>query len=136
MGLPHQTPNPSTGISESRTTTPSRTLDLLCDNARTIDGIWAEDVEPGDRLVVQTENSTYLLTALPNRLFRVSGGWFSAQGLDDLEVRIVGCTWGGRAILTRLVAAPGMCIEFDNTVQTTSVHEVRLFRDAPSAVRH
>lgn len=136
MGLPHRLPNPSTAINESRTSTPSRTLDSLCDSARTIDGIWADDVEPGDRLVVQTENSTYLLTALPNRLFRVSGGWFAAEGLDDLEVRIIGCTWGGRAILTRLVAAPGMCIEFDNTVQTTSVRDVRLFRSEPTDVCH
>ena len=136
MGLPHRIPNPTTDISESRTTAASHTLDSLCENARTIDGIWADDVEPGDRLVVQTENSTYLLTALPNRLFRVSGGWFSAQGLDDLEVRIVGCTWGGRAILTRLVAAPGMCIEFDNTVQTTSVRDVRLLRTEATAVCH
>jgi hypothetical protein len=136
MGLPHQIPNPSTAISEPRTTTASPTLDSLCESARTIDGIWADDVEAGDRLVVQTQNSTYLLTALPDRLFRVSGGWFSAQGLDDLEVRIVGCTWGGRAILTGLVAAPGMCIEFDNTVQTTSVRDVRLFRYETTAVCH
>ena len=136
MGLPHQVPNPSTAINESRTTTASHTLDSLCENARTIDGIWADDVEPGDRLVVHTQNSVYSLTVFPNGVFRVSGGWFSAQGLEDFEVRIVGCTWGGRAILTRLIAAPGMCIEFDNTVQTTSVREVHLFRYAESAVRH
>jgi len=137
MWLSHHTSRGrSATTAESSTAEEFRTLDSLCENARTIDGIWADDVEPGDRLVVQTENSTYLLTALPNRLFRVSGGWFSAQGLDDLEVRIVGCTWGGRAILTRLVAAPGMCIEFDNTVQTTSVREVRLFRYEPTDVRH
>src|SRR5262249_13369867 len=136
MGLPRRIPNPSTTISESRPTPASRTLDSLCETARTIDGIWADEVEPGDRLVVQTQNSTYLLTALPNRVFRVSGGWFSAQGLDDIEVRIVGCTWGGHAILTRLVAAPGMCIEFDNTVQTTSVCEVRLFRYETPDVCH
>jgi hypothetical protein len=132
----HTSSVPPTTTSESSTAEESRTLDSLCENARTIDGIWADDVEPGDRLVVHTQNSTYLLTALPNRRFRVSGGWFSAERLDDLEVRIVGCTWGGHAIQTGLVAAPGMCIEFDNTVRTTNVCEVRLFRYAASAVRH
>lgn len=136
MGLAHQTKLPSATTTQPGSTEESRTLDSLSASARTIDGIWAEDVEPGDRLIVHTQNSVYSLTALPNGVFRVSGGWFSAQGLDEVELRIVGCTWGGRAILTRLVAAPGMCIEFDNTVQTTSVREVRLFRYDASTVRH
>ena len=143
MGLAHQR---SSALSNTTTepdttghfcsTDESRTLDSLSEYARTIEGIWAEDVEVGDRLVVHTQNSMYVLTALPSGVFRVSGGWFSAQGLEDLEVRIAGCTWGGRAILTRLIAAPGMCIEFDNTVQTTSVREVRLFRHPVSDVCH
>ena len=136
VGLAHQSNQRSTTTSPSGSTEESRTLEWLSENARTIDGIWADDVEPGDRLIVHTQNSVYSLTALPNGVFRVSGGWFSAQGLDEVELRIVGCTWGGRAILTRLIAAPGMCIEFDNTVQTTSVREVRLFRYETSTVRH
>ena len=136
MELVRHTANIATPTTEARQAEEFHTLDSLSENARTIDGVWAGDVEPGDRLVVYTQNSMYSLTALPNGLFRASGGWFSAEGLDDLEVRIVGCTWGGRAILTRLIAAPGMCIEFDNTVQTTSVREVHLFRYAASAVRH
>lgn len=136
MGLAHQSNQRSTTTSPSGSTEESRTLEWLSENARTIDGIWADDVEPGDRLIVHTQNSVYSLTALPNGVFRVSGGWFSAQGLDEVELGIVGCTWGGRAILTRLIAAPGMCIEFDNTVQTTSVREVRLFRYETSTVRH
>ncbi len=43
-------------------------------------------------------------------------------------VRVVGCTWGGSAILLRMVAAPGMCIEFDNGVRTTRAREVRVLR--------
>ena len=136
MGLARQTTRVPTTTTESGHGDESRTLNSLSESARTIDGIWADDVEPGDRLVVHTQNSVYSLTALPNGVFRVSGGWFSAQGLEDLELRIVGCTWGGRAILTGLIAAPGMCIEFDNTVQTTSVREVHLFRYPASAVRH
>src|SRR5262249_13341389 len=136
MGLARHTTNAPTTTTEIGHAEESRTLDSLSENARTIEGIWADDVEPGDRLIVHTQNSVYSLTALPDGLFRVSGGWFSAQGLEELELRIVGCTWGGRAILTRLIAAPGMCIEFDNTVQTTTVREVRLFRYDASPVRH
>jgi hypothetical protein len=137
MGRAYHTSHvPSATTTQTGSTEGSRTLDSLSENARTIEGIWAEDVEPGDRLIVHTQNSVYSLIALPNGLFRVSGGWFSAQGLEEVELRIVGCTWGGRAILTRLVAAPGMCIEFENTVQTTSVREVHLFRYEASAVRH
>ena len=136
MGLVHQISNASTATSESRPITGPRTLDSLSERVRTIDGIWADDVEPGDWLVVHTQNSVYRITALGSGLFRVEGGWFAAHALESAEVRIVGCTWGGRAILTRLVAAPGMCIEFDNTVQTTSVRDVRLFRYDASAVCH
>jgi hypothetical protein len=128
MGLLRQISSASTATGESPATTESRTLDSLSESAHTIDGIWADDVEPGDLLVVHTQNSVYRITALGGRLFRVEGGWFSAHALESAEVRIAGCTWGGRAILTGLVAAPGMCIEFDNTVQTTSVRDVRLFR--------
>jgi hypothetical protein len=136
MGLVRQISNASTATSESRTITASWTLDSLSERVRTIDGIWADDVEPGDWLVVHTQNSVYEITALGGGLFRVEGGWFAAHPLESAEVRIAGCTWGGRAILTRLVAAPGMCIEFDNTVQTTSVRDVRLFRYAATAVCH
>jgi hypothetical protein len=137
VSLPHRISTLRSGTTtESRSTTKSRTLDTLSESARTCEGIWADDVQPGDWLVVRTRNSTYSLTSLGNGLFRVSGGWFLAQGFESVDIRILGCTWGGRAILTRLVAAPGMCIEFDNTVQTTSVREVRLFRHRDTDVCH
>jgi hypothetical protein len=136
MGLLRQIANASTATGESRATSECRTLDSLSESARTIDGLWADDVEPGDLLIVNTQNSVYRITALGGGLFRVEGGWFSAHALESAEVRITGCTWGGRAILTGLVAAPGMCIEFDNTVQTTSVRDVRLFRYDATTVCH
>lgn len=136
MGFPHNISTVFTATGESRATRASRTLDLLSEHARTIDGIRAGDVEAGDRLVVRTRHSLYTLTALGNGVFRVAGGWFAANAQESDEVRIVGCTWGGRAILTNLVAAPGMCIEFDNSVRTTSVRDVRLLRYGPSAVFH
>jgi hypothetical protein len=137
MDLLHQKRDTSSAeTQQSHSTTGSRTLDSLSESARTIDGIWADDVEAGDWLVVRTENSVYTLTALGGGVFRVSGGWFAANPSETDEVRVVGCTWGGHAILTRLIAAPGMCIEFDNTLQTTSVRDVRLFRYAATGVCH
>src|SRR5262245_37129399 len=136
MGLPHQISHISVPTSESRTPTESRTLDSLSESAPTIDGVWADDVEPGDWLVVHTQNSVYRLTALGGGLFQVDGGWFAAHDSESDKVRIVGCTWGGHAILTGLLAAPGMCIEFDNTVQTTSVRDVRLYRYDATTVCH
>jgi hypothetical protein len=90
----------------------------------------------GDRVVVRTQNSVYTLTALGDGRFQVAGGWFAANGVESNPVRIVGCTWGGHAIMTRLVAAPGMCIEFDNTVQTTIVRDVHLICCEETAVPH
>jgi hypothetical protein len=51
-------------------------------------------------------------------------------------VRILGCTWGGRAILTDMLAAPGMFIEFDNGVQTTRIQHVRLLRFPDNPTTH
>jgi hypothetical protein len=105
-----------------------RTLDGLVRHAPRIDGVWSRDVEPGDWVVVRTKNSTYSLFSLGDGQFRVAGGWFTAHGFDNLRIRIAGCTWGGCAIHTGLVAAPGMWLEFGNGVRTTCIREVRLLR--------
>ena len=50
--------------------------------------------------------------------------------------RVIGCTWGGSALMTRMIAAPGMFIEFDNRVRTTRVKEVRHLRPTPASTIH
>jgi hypothetical protein len=100
----------------------------LADEAATIPGVRSGDVRPGDWIIVRTKNSTYSLSALHDGRFMVSGGWFAAAFAEDRPVRIRGCTWGGRAILEGMIAAPGMCIEFDNGVCTTRAREVRVLR--------
>lgn len=104
------------------------TLDGLTADARDVPGVWARDVCAGDWVVVRTRNSVYSLATLGDGRFSVAGGWFAASGADGTPVRVVGCTWGGCAILTGLVAAPGMCVEFDNGVRTTRVRDVRVVR--------
>jgi len=120
----------ATAISEART------LDAILNHAATVEGVWADDVQVGDWVVVHTRNSVYCLAAVGRGEFEVAGGWFAAQGLDSTRVRVVGCTWGGCAILTDLIAAPGMFIEFDNRVKTTRVREVRVFPGGASAAFH
>ena len=107
-----------------------RTLDRLTEGASAIDGIWNDSLEPGDFIVVRTRNSVYSLVALGDGRYRVSGGWFASSGANGSDLRIAGCTWGGAAIHTRLVAAAGMFLEFDNGVRTTRIRDVRLFRHA------
>jgi hypothetical protein len=107
----------------------ARTLDRIAAHAGRIEGIRELDVTPGDWVIIKTRNSTYVLAALGSGHFRVTGGWFAASGLDHSNVRILGCTWGGSVIHTQLIAAPGMCVEFDNSVRTSRILEVCLFRD-------
>jgi hypothetical protein len=113
--------------------TGAHTLERMADRARTIQGVWASDVKAGDWVIVRTKNSVYSLAALGDGRFQVAGGWFASHGDAPRLVRILGCTWGGRAILTEMVAAPGMFVEFDNGVQTTRVRDVRVMRDGATA---
>jgi hypothetical protein len=106
----------------------ARTLDRIVEASSVIDGVWADSIQPGDWLVVRTKNSTYSLAALGEGRFQPAGGWFKTSGSEGQDVRITGCTWGGAAIHTRLLAAVGMFIEFDNGVRTTRIREVTLLR--------
>ena len=106
----------------------ARTLDRIVEASEAVDGVWADHVQPGDWIVVRTKNSTYSLAVLGKGLYRAVGGWFAGGGADGQDVRIVGCTWGGAAIQTRLAAAVGMFLEFDNGVRTTRIREVRHLR--------
>lgn len=110
-----------------------RTLDRLVDSAQAIDGVWTDDVQPGDWIVVRTKNSVYTLAALGKGRYRAAGGWFASSGTEGRDVRVAGCTWGGAAIHTALVAGVGMFLEFDNGVRTTRIREVRLLRGGETA---
>jgi hypothetical protein len=103
-------------------------LESLTAMSKAIHGVWKDDVEMGDRLVVETRNSTYVLEALGDSVFVVSGGWFDRTPRDAREVRIVGCNWGGSCVDVRLAAAPGLCLEFSNGVVTSPVRRVAVYR--------
>lgn len=120
------------------TTTVVRTLSLehLGRDVTSVQGVRDADVQPGDWVIVRTRNSTYALRANGDGTFDASGGWFTRQEGSGCRLRVLGCTWGGSALLTRMIAAPGMFLEFSNRVLTTRIREVRHIRPLASRTIH
>ena len=111
-----------------------RTLDRIADAAGVTDGVRARDVHAGDWVVVRTRNSVYSAAAVGDGTYHVAGGWFIGDR-TNLRVGIAGCTWGGGAIHTELVAAPGLFLEFTNGVRTTRIQQAWLIPGSASQVQ-
>lgn len=111
-------------------------LAALSASAATLPSIRRGDLQPGDWLVICTRNSVYSLYANDDGTFLVSGGWFERNTWASRRVRINGCTFGGRAIKTDIVAAPGLFLEFDNRVTTTRIRSARTFPSEVGAAVH
>jgi hypothetical protein len=114
----------------------SMTLEHLGREVSCIEGVRETDVQPGDWVIVRTRNSTYVLRANGDGTFDASGGWFSRHEGSTRRLRVIGCTWGGSAVLTRMIAACGMFLEFSNCVLTTRIREVRHIRPIVSPTVH
>ncbi len=108
-----------------------RTLDAFVRNLGGLDAVRRSDLCLGDCIWVKTRNSTYSIHVLGNDLYCVSGGWFDRKGLSPLRTTITGCTWGGNAVHSNLVAARGLHLEFGNDVITSSIQEVDVVRCDP-----
>ena len=117
----------------SRALPAARPLELLTEAADRLDGVRRGELGPGDRLLVATRNSIYALTAREDGRFEARGGWFERSGKSPAEIGVVGCTAGGSALFTRIVAAPGLFLEFDDGTRTTRIQRVRLLRDAAAS---
>ena len=113
-----------------------QSLDRLASAAAVVDGVRVGDLEPGDCVVVRTRNSIYVLRVNADGTFDAEGGWFARQEASGCGLRVAGCTWGGSALLTRMIAAPGMFLEFDNRVRTTRIREVRHLRYTAASTVH
>jgi hypothetical protein len=113
-----------------------RTLTAVTEEAASLCGVRKADLDLGDQVVVQTRNSLYSILSLGDGRYRVSGGWFARGGESPVTITINGCTWGGSAIKTDLVAGLGLHLEFGNTVRTSRIREVRVFRCAGSDSIH
>jgi hypothetical protein len=103
-------------------------LSTLARFAHATDGVRKDELRPGDRVLVSTRNSTYSIHMLSPDRYAVSGGWFALQGRSPMVLGINGCTFGGHAIHSGLLAAPGLFLEFANRVLTTRIHRVDLIR--------
>jgi hypothetical protein len=100
-------------------------LEALVGASATLDGVRRGELAAGDRLVVSTKNSIYSLVAREDGRFDVSGGWFERQGGGERALAVNGCTAGGHALFTELVAAPGLFLEFGDGTKTTRIRRVR-----------
>ena len=105
-------------------------LDALAAAAETLPGVRRQQLMPGDRLVVSTRNSIYVLLAVEDGRFVVSGGLFARQGCGPRSLAVNGCTAGGRALFRDLVAAPQLFLEFADGTTTTRIRSVRLIPSA------
>jgi hypothetical protein len=112
------------------------TLDRMVEHADQLEGVRRADLRRGDCVVVETRNSSYSICALGDEQYWVSGGWFDRQGMSPATVTISGCTWGGSAIKTDLVAAPGLCLEFGCRVVTSRIRGVRIIRAEETGTQH
>lgn len=106
----------------------ARTLGAIVDHSQRLEPVRKTDLSTGDWMVVTTRNSTYSLCYLGQERYAVSGGWFDRQCSAPLTVSVNGCTWGGSAIKSDILAAPGLFLEFGNRVRTTRIQSVEVFR--------
>ena len=105
----------------------ARTLTAMAAHSEHVPATRKGDLDPGDRVIVSTRNSVYCLQALGGDLFEVSGGWFE-RNPDARLTTVNGCTFGGVAICTDIVAARGLFLEFGNNVSTTRIQRVLVVR--------
>lgn len=106
----------------------AQTLQAILAEADRVESVRKADLRRGDWVLVTTKNSTYSIYVLGNDSYAVAGGWFDRQGRSPAIITINGCTWGGSAIKTDIVAGRGLFLEFGNRVVTTRVQQVRVIR--------
>lgn len=107
---------------------PAYNLEAITSEADRTQGVRKTDLRCGDWVFVTTKNSLYAICALGNGLYSVSGGWFDRKGVGPTMTTINGCTWGGTAIKTDIVAGRGLFLEFGNRVTTTRIQQVCVVR--------
>lgn len=107
---------------------PALPLSALVSASSTLQGVRRGDLAAGDRLLISTKNSIYSLVAQSDGRFAVSGGWYSRQ-LESADgertLAVNGCTAGGHALFTGIVAAPGLFLELSDGTRTTRIRRVR-----------
>ena len=121
---------------KKRTPKAGWSLEALTAVAGRLSAVTKADLRWGDRVIVTTKNSVYSLFAVEDGTYWVTGGWFDRHSCSPQRVWVNGCTFGGSAIMTDVVAAPGLFLEFHNRVTTTRIRETRVVRGDPRPVYH
>lgn len=103
-------------------------LSSLVENSEHVREVRKVDLSAGDHVFVKTCNSVYLIEALGNGVYAVSGGWFDRIGPSPARTKIIGCSWGGSVIKADVVAACGLRLEFGNRVLTSPVKKIFVVR--------
>jgi hypothetical protein len=114
----------------------SSTLDALARRLQQTAAVHKDDLDLGDALLVVTRNSRYRIVSLGNGDYRVDGGWFDREAAGPVITTIRGCTWGGSAIATDLLAACGLSLEFGNGVVTTAIRSFHVVKPSVSTSVH
>ena len=105
-----------------------RTLDAILQHAETNEALHRSDLRSGDQVVVATENSIYSISVADNSSYAVRGGWFDRQGPTPVRTSILGCTWGGSVLMTGVVAAVGLRLEFADRLVTSPIRGFLVIR--------
>ncbi len=100
------------------------TLDSMTRNSHLYPQVGKDEVSPGDWVIIRTLRSEYVLRVLDDGLYEVHGGWFEKNGCSPTVTGVAGATWGGNAIMPKLLAACGLRVEFRNRLITSPVRSV------------
>lgn len=103
-------------------------LQAIVEHSRSLEEVRKNELRSGDRVLVTTMNSLYIIWVLGEGHYWVCGGWFDRQGMSPKKVGINGCTWGGSAIKRDIIAACGLRLEFGNRVLTSRIRRVSVVR--------
>lgn len=99
----------------------------LTDLSSNLPQVYKHKLQPGDHIFLKTLYSIYSIKVVNDCEYLVSGGWFDLQKISPQKLNIRGCTWGGSAIKTDIIAACGLCVEFSNNLVTSRISKVFYF---------
>jgi hypothetical protein len=100
------------------------TLNKIVQASSLLKVVKKKEMEKGDVVYVKTHNSVYTVCVYGEGEYEVSGGWFASHGVDRIRIGINGCTWGGSAIKTDIIAACGLMLEFGNRLKTSCIEKI------------
>jgi hypothetical protein len=104
------------------------TLDTLTRCTHLFPQVRKDELNTGDWVIIHTVKSVYTLHVLGDGLYEARGGWFDKKGITPMCIGVAGATWGGSAIMPKVLAACGMRIEFQNRMITSPVRSIVIFK--------